>query len=64
MAGCSMCVMPALVAGIHAFSLKDVDARHKAGHDGSAQRVTTTGVPTLTRPNRSLMSWLYMRMQP
>ena len=29
-----------------------------------AYRVTTTVVPTLTRPNRSLMSWLYMRMQP
>ena len=26
--------------------------------------VTTTVVPTLTRPNRSVMSWLYMRMQP
>jgi hypothetical protein len=30
--------MPALVAGIHVLSLswfKDVDARHKAGHDES-----------------------------
>ena len=26
--------------------------------------VTTTVVPTLTRPNRSVMSWLYIRMQP
>jgi hypothetical protein len=29
-----------------------------------AYRVTTTVVPTLTRSNRSTMSWLYMRMQP
>src|SRR5262249_35241707 len=29
-----------------------------------AQRVTTTCVPTPTRPKRSLMSALYMRMQP
>src|SRR5690348_10241283 len=27
-------------------------------------RVTTTAVPTPTCPNRSRMSWLYMRMQP
>src|SRR5215204_5703855 len=26
--------------------------------------VTTTSVPTVTRSNRSTMSWLYMRMQP
>ena len=30
----------------------------------SAQRMTTTSVPTPTRSNRSTMSWLYMRMQP
>ena len=28
------------------------------------QRVTITGVPTLTRSKRSVMSWLYIRMQP
>src|SRR5207244_1813099 len=31
---------------------------------GIFYRVTTTGVPTLTRSNRSRMSWLCMRMQP
>src|SRR3954464_1764382 len=36
------------------------------GRDGASAvpGVTTTGVPTLTRPNRSRMSGLYMRMQP
>ena len=33
----------------------DVNLRHL---------VTTTGVPTLTRPNRSVTSALYMRIQP
>ncbi len=31
------CVMPGLVPGIHALAfavIKDVDGRHKAGHDG------------------------------
>jgi len=31
---------------------------------GVVYLVTTTVVPMLTRPNRSTMSWLYMRMQP
>ncbi len=39
--------MPALVAGIHAFlefAKQDVDARHKAGHDGGeAVRFTRHG---------------------
>ncbi|HWL21148.1 MAG TPA: hypothetical protein VNS33_15855 [Bradyrhizobium sp.] len=40
-------VMPALVAGIHAFlassGLKDVDGRDKPGHDSQA-RYSATGI--------------------
>jgi len=58
-----MCVMPGT-----RFTLGPAKGRTRVPgmttHRSCAYRVTTTVVPTLTRSKRSLMSWLYMRMQP
>src|SRR6185295_16856824 len=63
--------MPALVAGIHAFlefAKQDVDARHKAGHDGgeavhftrhgrACHRVSrSSSWPGLSRPSTPFLS--------